>query len=135
MAGVSFLFGQPLYETQRDAFFSEGGLSKGQEAGTYNVFFGTKNYDVTKIDTKERTPEIEINAIFSSAVVYIDPNKNYDIKANCAFGSLMLPKGRIINFGKRNVMTNPDETITASLDINVVFGRLNLIERPNHPGE
>jgi hypothetical protein len=65
----------------------------------HDTVFGRSDVDLTGIQLKETT-HVEVNTVFGSSVVRIDPGIPTKILARAAFGSVRLPSGNAEAFGE-----------------------------------
>ena len=126
LAGLTFMFGQFHIGDEHDTFFSDGGSQIVERSGEHNIVFGSKTIDLTQLEPSDRIHHVEVNTIFSSAVVYLDPETSYRISGSSAFGSMVFPNGNTITFGEGSQTGEAGKPVKLDLKVNTVFGKTNV---------
>ncbi len=126
MAGLSFLFGNFQFGGNNDVFFSDGGTLTVQKSGEYNVVFGSRTVDVSRLEPNDATYRVEVNTIFSSSVIYLDPDVSYRISGSSAFGSITFPDGHTVSFGEGKQTGGEGTKLQLDLELSTVFGRTEI---------
>ncbi len=126
LAGITFMFGHVQIGDDHDTFFSDGGTQIVQKSGEHNVVFGSKTIDLTRLEAGEKIHRVEVNTIFSSAVVYLDPDTTYRISGSSAFGTLVFPDGYRITFGEGTQVGEEGKAVKLDLKVNTVFGKTEI---------
>lgn len=97
----------------------------------YNVVFGNQAIDFTEItDGADKT--VELNTVFGSQTLYLNPNTRLRVKANAVFGQVRLPDDHSVSFGDYNYVQEPADTLSAGtlfIEANAVFGNIKVISK------
>lgn len=108
--------------------FAPGAL--GTERARYDVLFGRAVVDLRGLPDPESDVTVEVNAIFASAVVLVDPRQPVQIDASAVFGAAKLPDGQSVSFGALryvpSAVARPGARIRVKL--NAVFGGAEMDE-------
>ena len=129
--GSNFLFRKKVTVRNRQGQFREYNLKSGDNQ--YNVIFGTSRIDLTDRKNLEKDEIVEINVIFGSAFVYIDPTTPMQIEVNTVFGGATLPDKRFAVIGQEKFQTG-DKDYTGNvlyLEVSSIFGSVQMIEKTN----
>lgn len=128
--GVSILFGVGTGMGGAKAIFTESNVTADSSDSEYSVVFGKGEYDLRRIKPAGKNIAVEINAVFSSAVVRIDPNTPMRIKIESAFAGGHSPGGHVASFGDNSYKTRSFQEGMPFVDVraSVVFGSLHIIE-------
>ncbi len=129
--GVSILLG-PKGNADNDStlLFHNGSVTGVDGNSSYNVIFGKGTYDLRNIKVGDKNTRVDIDAIFSSAFVRINPNIPMKIIVSAVFASGKLPDGSVISFGDRTYTTRSYNADSAYVEVyaDVFFGDLRIIE-------
>lgn len=125
--GIRVLVNGPLGRPGHAAFFSESHMrySPGW-ARDYNIIFGRGSVDLSDVTAGSASVRTEVNVIFGSGVLRVDPSKPLRIDMSSAFGAVEAPGGRSVSFGD-TVYTSPsyhDGEAALEIHATAVFGRL-----------
>ena len=126
MAGLTFMFGQIHLGSDNDTFFGDGGTQIVQRSGEHNIVFSSRTIDLSKLEPTDRIHRVEVNTIFSSAVVYLDPDSSYRISGTSAFGTMVFPNGNTITFGDGKQVGPEGKPVRLDLEVNTVFGKTEI---------
>jgi hypothetical protein len=91
-----------------DVVFSEGQMHYDAARRRYSVVFGKGDLDIAAIspsDVSKTSIATEVNAVFGSCRIKINPAVPTKIKASAVFGSTSLPDGSSVSFGDRTYTT------------------------------
>jgi predicted membrane protein len=101
----------------------------------YDIIFGRGVVDLTKTARDGADRRVEVNAIFGSATVKIDPTVPLEVEVNAAFGDARLPDHSTTALGSFRYRPpgQGQQTPKLHLKINVVFGSCLVIELPAPP--
>jgi predicted membrane protein len=132
MIGIRIITGRNWHRRRTgQAIFDEAEIEVKEDKEDFNTIFGKGTYDLTKVDPKGKKPYlVELNTIFGTSTLKIDPKTPLKIKASCAFGNAKLPDGNSAAFGDAVYTTksyNKDKPYVL-VDANVVFGELSIQE-------
>ena len=96
----------------------------------YNLIFGNGEIDLSKIDLSQNNAYAEVNIVFGSGDVYIDPSMPIIIKVSTVFAETKLP-GKSINFLGDYVYKSENFSSDSPhlyLKLDVVFGSARIKE-------
>ena len=129
--GISILLGpKGNSDTDSTFLFHNGSVTGVDGNSSYNVVFGKGTYDLRNIKVTDKNTRVDLDAVFSSAFVKINPNTPMKIKVSAVFASGRLPDGSVISFGDRTYYTKAYHADSAYVEVHadVVFGDLRIIE-------
>mgnify|MGYP001240492795 CR=1 FL=1 len=125
--GITMLVGGFAKSSDKDIVFSSGGLTPNSESSEHNVIFGTGTIDFSALEPADTVREYEINVIFSSAELILNPNIPVQVKTSAVFASAKLPDNKSVYFGNEDYATPEEKTGSpVIIDANVVFGSLEV---------
>lgn len=128
--GISMLVGGFKKSTGKDIIFSSSEVTAESDVNEHNVIFGSGVIDFSNLELSDTVREYEINVIFSSAELIINPAVPVFIKTSAVFASSKLPDGKSVYFGKGEYNSVQDSAIKPiMIDANVVFGSLDVVNR------
>ena len=130
--GAKLLFGGfGIRASRSTTIFSESRIESLESGSEYNVIFGKSSIDLRAIDIAEKSAKVEINVVFGSGIVYINPEMPVKIKISTVFGDSKLPKGNVSFFGDYVYKTESyvEGENYLKLDVDVVFGNVIIEER------
>ncbi len=95
----------------------------------YDILFSKGTVDLTQLPPLEHDLTVEVNTVFSSALVRVGPSVPYEVEGSAAFGAVQLPTGEQAGFGPvyRNAPTGASGP-RLRLKLNAVFGHCRLEE-------
>lgn len=129
--GVSLLTGFKGHSTDSQrAIFSESNVTADSSNAEYSVVFGKGVYDLRGIKPTDKNVKIEINSVFSSAFVKVDPTTPMRIKIESAFAGGNVVNGKVAAFGDnvyRSASFNENMPFV-DVEAHVVFGSLEVRE-------
>lgn len=102
----------------------------------YDAVFSKAVVDLTHLPRLERDLTVEINTVFSSTVVKVDPTFNYEVEGSAMFGSVQLPDGQQASFGevRKELPAGRQEGPRLRLKLATVFGSCQLEETLGQAG-
>lgn len=128
--GISMLVGGFKKSTGKDIIFSSSEVTAESDVNEHNVIFGSGVIDFSNLELSDTVREYEINVIFSSAELIINPAVPVFIKTSAVFASSKLPDGKSVYFGKGEYNSMQDSAIKPiMIDANVVFGSLDAVNK------
>ncbi|MDA3813241.1 MAG: LiaF-related protein [Candidatus Cloacimonetes bacterium] len=130
--GVKLLVGRQAFKGDRNfSMFRSSNVTMSESGGEYNVIFGQSNIDLSNIDISESSQKVEVNIVFGSGNLLIDPQKPMKISVSTVFADCKLPKRNINFFGDSNFKTPGyvEGENYLKLDIDVVFGNAVIMEK------
>jgi predicted membrane protein len=89
--------------------------------------------DLTKVAREAGERRVEVNVVFGSALVKIDPATPLEVEVNAAFGDARLPDQSTTALGSfRYRASNQDkqQAPKVRIKLNVVFGSCQVLEQP-----
>jgi hypothetical protein len=92
----------------------------------YNVIFGNGDVDLTSVALGSSSVRAQVNVVFGSGVLHVNPALPVRIDMSAAFGTVEAPDGRSVSFGD-TLYTSPsyrDGAPALVVRAVAVFGRL-----------
>ena len=130
--GIRVLVWGPSIREKNTAMFSESRMvaAETDARNQYNVIFGSSDVDLRPLAVTDRSVGAEVNVIFGSGVLRIDPATPARIHMSSAFGSIHAPDGRTVSFGDSVYATPAWKQGAPSLDVKAaaVFGSLRIVQ-------
>lgn len=126
--GLSLVIGTRLrVRTQRTTVFDDRTMEV-TKAGEYNVIFSRSTVDLSGITLKPGRNKVEVNTVFGSGTLVLDPKVPTRLHVSAAFAGARLPDGNVISFGDYNWKSDSLSDTVPHLDIeaSVVFGGLEV---------
>jgi hypothetical protein len=131
--GIRIITGNSWCRRTRTAIFEETKYEKATGGGKYDVIFGRNVVDLSDIQLKEGMTRVEVNTIFGSSVVKINPAMPVKIRASAAFGSAHMPDHGMAGFGehtyKTDTLKQADTPNYLLVILNVVFGSSEVVTK------
>jgi hypothetical protein len=125
--GIRVILRLPGGGDRNTLVFSESTMSWAPDHGRdYNVIFSSGAVDLSGAPVGAESVHAEVNVVFGSATLRINPSAPVRVTMTSAFGSVEAPNGRSVAFGD-TVYTTPGWKAGApALDVRAtaVFGRL-----------
>ena len=132
LVGIRIMIG---HDSQRKKFgravFNEVEIDIKEGKEDFNSIFGKGTYDLTKINfSGKKTVAVELNTIFGSSILKIDPKVPLKIKASSAFGNAKFSDGNSSAFGESIYVTKSYDKNKPHIlvEAKVVFGELSIEE-------
>lgn len=125
--GVRILVRGPQATDRNTAVFSESTLSYSPDRSReYNLIFSSGVVDLSKAVPSGQTIHAEVNVIFGSGTLRVNPAQPVRVNMSSAFGTVESPNGRSIAFGDTVYTTSSYREGSPALEIHAtaVFGRL-----------
>lgn len=127
------LTGISCRRSSKTTVFEEKKIEATTSTGKYDVIFGKSVIDLTGIELKEGVSKVEINTVFGSSVIKIDPAMPIKIRASSAFGSARTPDENMVGFGehtyKSDSLKQTDTKNYLLILLNVVFGSAEVVKK------
>jgi predicted membrane protein len=131
--GIRVLTGVSFHRTTRSAIFEEKKIEAVSPSGKYDVIFGKSVIDLSNAQLKEGISKVEINTVFGSAVIKINPTMPVKIRATSAFGRARMPDGTMVGFGeytyKSDTLKKTDSQNYLYIELHVVFGGAEVVTK------
>ena len=129
--GIRVLVNGPVIHHDRNTMvFSESSLQWSPAHGRdYNVLFSSGTVDLTGVELAGRTVRTEVNVVFGSGTLRLDPAMPVRVNMSSAFGTVEAPGGRSIAFGDTVYTTSSYRDGAPALEVHAtaVFGRLTIL--------
>jgi len=132
--GLKLLFGGSGFSFrhhENTVMFNHAKIRASKKSSEYNVIFGRSDIDLTNIDITEKNVHSEVNVVFGSGLVYLDPSIPTIVKISTVFAESKLPD-RTVSFFGDYVYRNPSYIEGENcliLDLDVVFGNVRIEEK------
>jgi len=130
--GVKLLVGRQAFKGEGNfSLFRSSDVTMSESGGEYNVIFGQSNIDLSDIDISEKSKKVEVNVVFGSGNLLIDPTKPMKLNISTVFADCKLPHRNINFFGDSNYKTPSfvEGENYLMLNIDVVFGNVIVVEK------
>lgn len=124
-------------QTEDSAIFTESQLKYPNSSGAreFNVVFGRATLSLTGLDLRQHHVDIEVNAVFGSLDIYVDPITPISLESNVVFGDIRLPDGSKSVLGSgvfqlggaESLPQGATERYVLKIRANSVFGKIRLI--------
>ena len=127
--GISFIVGA-VSQRKSEAMFRDYNFNSGTIQKEYNIVFSKASMDVANFDFSNYNGEfIKINSVFSSAEIYLSRDFQYEIRAESAFGSVILPNGENVSFKNIARVENAENGELKRINLHVVsvFGEAKIL--------
>jgi predicted membrane protein len=99
----------------------------------YDIIFGRGMVDLTRIAREGGARRVEVNVVFGSALVKIDPTVPLEVEVNSAFGDARLPDQSATALGTfryRPPGQDKQQEPKLRIKLSVVFGSCQVLEQP-----
>jgi hypothetical protein len=129
--GIRVLVHGPLVPEGHTAVFSESTVLRysAERSQDYNVIFSRGDVDLTQVAVSGAGVRAEVNVVFGSGTLRINPKTPARVNMSSAFGTVEVPGGRSVAFGE-TVYTTPAYAAGApclEVHATAVFGRLTIV--------
>ena len=127
--GISFIVGA-VSQRKSEAMFRDYNFNSGTIQKEYNIVFSKAAMDVANFDFSNYNGEfIKINSVFSSTEIYLSRDFQYEIRAESAFGSVILPNGENVSFRNIARVENAENGELKRINLHVVsvFGEAKIL--------
>jgi predicted membrane protein len=126
-AGIRVLVMGPSFRDRNTAVFSDSAMRYSPERGRdYNLVFSSGTIDLSDASAVEKDTRVQVNVVFGSGILRIDPDRPVRVDMTSAFGTVDAPNGRSVAFGD-TVYTTPsykEGTPALHVHASAVFGRI-----------
>jgi len=129
-AGVRILARGPVTADGNTAVFSESRMTYSPERSReYNLVFSSGAIDLSGAAPSGASIRAEVNVIFGSGTLRINPSIPVRVNMSSAFGTVESPNGRSVAFGDMVYTTKSFREGAPSLEVHAttVFGRLTIL--------
>lgn len=119
----------------RTVSFGERTIVGRDEGDGYNIIFGQGTIRLDSVAIRDRTVQAEVNTVFGSSIVWIDPARPIKIKANSAFGEIRFPDSSSAVFGDHVYRSDSLDESKPHLLVKMsnVFGSTRVVNRAPAP--
>ena len=123
--GIRVLARGPLSGHPEPSFTSHQRYAAGWDRD-YNVIFSSGDVDLSNVTVGASSVQTQVNVIFGSGVLHINPALPVRIDMSAAFGSVEAPDGRSVSFGDTMYTSASYRDGAPALVVraSAVFGRL-----------
>ena len=125
--GVRVLVGNPVVTDRNTAVFAPSAMTWSPDRSReYNLIFSSGTIDLANASLTDAGTRLQVNVVFGSGILRIDPQTPARIDMSSAFGEIQAPNGRSIAFGDTVYTTPAYKEGAPALQIHAtaVFGRL-----------
>jgi predicted membrane protein len=125
--GIRVLIQGPVIQDRNTMVFSQSTIPYAPENGRdYNVIFSSGTVDLTGAVVGETGSRAEVNVVFGTGVLRLDPRLPVHVRMSSAFGSIEAPNGQTVAFGDSDYRTPAFKEGSPALEVHAtaVFGRL-----------
>jgi predicted membrane protein len=125
--GIRVLIQGPVIRDRNTMVFSESTMPYSPENGRdYNVIFSTGTVDLTGATVGSAGVRAQVNVVFGSGVLKVDPRVPLRVSMSAAFGSIDAPNERSVSFGDADYRSPSYKEGAPALEIRAtaVFGKL-----------
>jgi hypothetical protein len=125
--GVRVLVNGPVVRDRNTVVFSDSSIQYAPAGGrAYNVIFSNSSVDLSDVQVSGSTVRTEVNVVFGSGTLRINPSSPVRVQMSSAFGTVDAPSGRSVAFGDSVYTTDSYREGAPALEIHAtaVFGRL-----------
>ena len=130
--GIKLLVGRQAFKGEGNfSMFRNSDVTMSESGGEYNVVFGQSNIDLSHIDISESSKKVNVDVVFGSGNLLIDPQIPTKLKISTVFADCKLPHRNINFFGDSNYKTPAfvEGENYLLLNIDVVFGNVVIVEK------
>jgi len=130
--GIKLLVGRQAFKNEENfSMFRSSTVTVKESGGEYDVIFGQSNIDLTNINITESSKKVNVDVVFGSANLLIDPDIPIKLKISTVFADCKLPDRNISFFGDSKYQTPAyvEGENYLLLNIDVVFGNVVIIEK------
>jgi hypothetical protein len=128
--GVRVLIHGPAFRDKNTVVFSQSEMSygSGEKDNEYNMIFSSGNVDLTGIPVGDRSVSAEVNVIFGSGTLRLNPAVPARVHMSSVFGSVHAPDGKSVTFGDTIFVTPAYKAGAPALEVKAaaVFGSLRI---------
>jgi hypothetical protein len=130
--GVRVLVRGPVVRERNTVVFSNRShMEYSAEGGKdYNVIFGNGDVDLTAVTVADRSVRADVNVIFGTGTLRINPAVPIRLDMSAAFGTIIAPNGRSVAFGDTVYTSQAYRNGAPALEIKAtaVFGKLTILQ-------
>jgi hypothetical protein len=125
--GIRVLVHGPIVRDRNTTVFGQSTMQFSPDHGRdYNVIFSTGTVDLSGVTISGSSVRAEVNVVFGSATLRLDPAIPVRVKMSSAFGTVEAPSGRSVAFGDTVYTSASYKDGAPALEVHAtaVFGRL-----------
>jgi len=126
LTGISF-----CHKSRNAALFEEKKIESVSPSDKYDIVFGKRVIDLSNVVLNDEIFKVEVNTVFGSSIVKINPQVPTKIVAESFFGSATLPDGNSVTFGEYTYKSDSlkDNKNYLLINIAVIFGSTHIITK------
>jgi len=129
--GIRVLVRGPVVHDRNTVIFSDStALHYTPDSGRdYNVIFSRGDVDLTPVAVSATSIRAQVNVVFGSATLHINPATPAKVNMSSAFGTVDAPGERTVAFGETVYTTPAYKAGAPALEVRAaaVFGRLTIV--------
>jgi len=130
--GITLLTGRTYWSREKNkAIFEEKRIDSITPQSKYDIIFAKGIVDLSKVTLEDKVLKVEVNTVFGSGIIEINPNLPTKIVVNSVFAGASMPDGNSIAFGQYTYKSDSLKEDTSYLLVraHVVFGGLEIIKK------
>ena len=130
--GVKLLVGRQAFKGENNfSMFKSSDFTMNESGGDYSVVFGQSNINLSNIDISEGSKKVNVDVVFGSGNLLIDPQIPMKLNISTVFADCKLPHRNINFFGDSKYKTPAfvEGENYLLLNIDVVFGNVVIVEK------
>ncbi|MEO0075089.1 MAG: LiaF domain-containing protein [candidate division WOR-3 bacterium] len=131
--GIRIISGATCCRRPKTIIFEERNIEGTPAENKYDVVFGKSLIDLSGIELKSGVTKVDINIVFGSATIKVNPSQPIKIRASSVFGSARLPDGNMTAFGdytyKTDALKQTDTKDYLLIKMDVVFGNAEVVTK------
>jgi len=108
-------------------FAPEGALT---HDARFDVVFGRGLVDLSHLEAPAEDVTVQVDAVFGTAVVKMNPAVPYDVSGSSAFGEVRMPDRSAAAFGDVSYQPKRDQHPHLHVKVNAIFGACQVVEAP-----
>jgi predicted membrane protein len=128
--GVSLIAGSS-FRSRSTTAFSDSEIRPTKAVGKHDIIFGKGVIDLSNVSLSDRVNRYEVNTVFGSSVIRLNPTMPVKVVVSSAFAGARLPDGNTMAFGEYTYRSPNLKEDSAYLLVkaSVVFGGLEVENR------
>lgn len=130
--GFSIIFGGFGIRAENTLVFTSGTFKVEQLESDYNLIFSSGDVNLLDVTPDHGRQKTEVNVIFSSGRILVDPDTPVIMRINSVFGSADVPDRNVSGFGSQDYRTEgvgDEAKDPIEIKANVVFSSLKVVEQ------
>lgn len=130
--GITLLTGRTFWSREKNkAIFEEKRIDSITPHSKYDIVFAKGVVDLSKVTLEDKIYKVEVNTVFGSGTIEIDPTLPTKIIVNSVFAGASMPDGNTIAFGQYTYKSDSlkEDKNYLLVKANVVFGGLQIVKK------